>query len=281
MMDQADRLGRFGIWRSGSMLTPELAVLLEELGFGTLWVGGSPPGDLELVEGLLAATTRLTLATSIVNMWQVDAHLVAASFHRIEDRYPGRFVLGAGAGHPEATQEYARPYDMLAAYVDTLLADGVPRASLVLAALGPRVLRLAAERTAGAIPYLVTPEYTRQAREVLGAGPLLAPEQKVVLDTDPARARRLGRARVSRPYLGLVNYTSNLRRLGWSEADLSDGGSDALVDALVAWGSGAKVAAQLNEHLAAGADHVCAQLLTESDVDPSEGYRQLAAALGL
>ena len=281
MSELADRLGRFGVWRSAGMLTPELAALIEELGFGTLWVGGSPPGDLELVEGLLAATTRLTLATSIVNMWQDDAHVVAASFRRIEGRYPGRFVLGVGAGHREATQEYARPYDTLAAYVDTLLADGVPRASLVLAALGPRVLRLSAERTAGAIPYLVTPEYTRQAREVLGAGPLLAPEQKVVLDTDPGRARRLGRARVSRPYLGLVNYTSNLRRLGWSEADLSDGGSDALVDALVAWGSGAKVAAQLAAHLAAGADHVCAQLLTESDADPTEGYRQLAAALGL
>jgi probable F420-dependent oxidoreductase len=281
MSELADRLGRFGVWRSAGMLTPELAALVEELGFGTLWVGGSPPGDLELIEGLLAATTRLTLATSIVNMWQDDAHLVAASFRRIEGRYPGRFVLGVGAGHREATQEYARPYDTLAAYVDTLLADGVPRASLVLAALGPRVLRLAAERTAGAIPYLVTPEYTRQAREVLGAGPLLAPEQKVVLDTDAGRARRLGRARVSRPYLGLVNYTSNLRRLGWSEADLSDGGSDALVDALVAWGSGAKVAAQLAEHFAAGADHVCAQLLTQSDADPSEGYRQLAAALGL
>jgi probable F420-dependent oxidoreductase len=281
MSELADQLGRFGVWRSAGMLTPELAALLEQLGFGTLWVGGSPPGDLELVEGLLAATTRLTLGTSIVNMWQDDAHLVAASFRRIEGRYPGRFVLGVGAGHREATQEYARPYDTLAAYVDTLLADGVPRASLVLAALGPRVLRLAAERTAGAIPYLVTPEYTRQAREVLGAGPLLAPEQKVVLDTDPGRARRLGRARVSRPYLGLVNYTSNLRRLGWSEADLSDGGSDALVDALVAWGSGAKVAAQLAEHFAAGADHVCAQLLTESDADPSDGYRQLAAALGL
>jgi probable F420-dependent oxidoreductase len=281
MRELADRLGRFGVWRSAGLLTPELAALLEKLGFGTLWVGGSPAGGLELVEGLLAATTRLTLATSIVNMWQDDAHIVAASFHRIEGRYPGRFVLGVGAGHREATQEYARPYDTLAAYVDTLLADGVPRASLVLAALGPRVLRLAAERTAGAIPYLVTPEYTRLAREVLGAGPLLAPEQKVVLDTDPDRARRLGRARVSRPYLGLINYTSNLRRLGWSEADLSDGGSDALVDALVAWGSGAKVAAQLDEHFAAGADHVCAQLLTESDVDPSEGYRQLAAALGL
>ncbi len=281
MRELADRLGRFGVWRSAGLLTPELAALLEKLGFGTLWVGGSPACGLELVEGLLAATTRLTLATSIVNMWQDDAHLVAASFHRIEGRYPGRFVLGVGAGHREATQEYARPYDRLAAYVGTLLADGVPRASLVLAALGPRVLRLAAERTAGAIPYLVTPEYTRQAREVLGAGPLLAPEQKVVLDTDPDRARRLGRARVSRPYLGLINYTSNLRRLGWTEADLSDGGSDALVDALVAWGSGAKVAAQLDEHFAAGADHVCAQLLTESDVDPSEGYRQLAAALGL
>ena len=202
MRELADRLGRFGVWRSAGLLTPELAALLEELGFGTLWVGGSPAGDLELVEGLLAATTRLTLATSIVNMWQDDAHLVAASFHRIEGRYPGRFVLGVGAGHREATQEYARPYDTLAAYVDTLLADGVPRASLVLAALGPRVLRLAAERTAGAIPYLVTPEYTRQAREVLGAGPLLAPEQKVVLDTDPDRARRLGRARVSAPTWG-------------------------------------------------------------------------------
>jgi probable F420-dependent oxidoreductase len=263
------------------MLTPGLAGLIEELGFGTLWVGGSPAADLQLVEGLLAATSRLTLATSIVNMWQADPHVVAASYARIEGRYPGRFVLGVGAGHREATQEYARPYDTLAAYVDTLLGDAVPRDRLVLAALGPRVLRLAAERTAGAIPYLVTPQYTAQAREVLGVGPLLAPEQKVVLDADPDRARRLGRARVSRPYLGLVNYTSNLRRLGWSEADLAGGGSDALVDALVAWGSGDQVAARLDEHFAAGADHVCAQLLTEADADPSEGYRELAAALGL
>jgi probable F420-dependent oxidoreductase len=274
-------LGRFGIWRSESLLTAELAQLIEELGFGTLWVGSSPPGDLRLVEELLAATSRLTLGTSIVNIWQADAHETAASFTRIQDRYPDRFVLGVGAGHPEATQEYARPYDALAAFVKYLLDDGVPRDRLVLAALGPRVLRLSAERTAGAIPYLVTTQYTAQARELLGPGPLLAPEQKVVLDTDPDRARRLGRARVRRPYLGLVNYTSNLRRLGWSEADLADGGSDALVDALVAWGSGARVADRLDEHLAAGADHVCAQVLTEADGDPSEGYRQLAAALGL
>jgi len=263
------------------MLTPERAVLLEELGFGTLWVGGSPPADLDLVEALLAATSRLTLGTSIVNMWMADPHVVAASFARIEDRYPGRFVLGVGAGHREATQEYARPYDTLAAYVDTLLGDGVPRDRLVLAALGPRVLRLSAARTAGAIPYLVPPQYTAQAREVLGAGPLLAPEQKVVLDTDPDRARRLGRARVRNPYLGLVNYTSNLRRLGFSDADLAGGGSDALIDALVARGSGVQVAQRLDEHFAAGADHVCAQVLTATGVDPSEGYRQLAEGLGL
>ena len=276
-----DLVGRFGIWRSGGMLTQGLAQLIEELGFGTLWVGGSPAGDLQLVEELLAATSRLTLGTSIVNIWQAEVHQVAAAFARIQDRYPDRFVLGVGAGHREATQEYARPYDTLAAYVKNLLDDGVPRDRLVLAALGPRVLRLSAERTAGAIPYLVTPQYTARARELLGPGPLLAPEHKVILDADTGRARRLGRARVSRPYLGLVNYTSNLRRLGWSDTDLADGGSDALIDALVAWGSGAQVAARLDEHLAAGADHVCAQVLTEADGDPSEGYRQLAAALGL
>jgi probable F420-dependent oxidoreductase len=274
-----DRLGRFGVWRGATMLTPELAADLEKLGFGALWVGGSPAGDLALVEELLAATTTLILATSIVNIWQDDAHVVAGSFRRIEARYPGRFLLGVGAGHREATAEYARPFDALSAYVDVLLADGVPRDSLVLAALGPRVLRLAADRTAGANPYLITPEYTRQARELIGAGPLLAPEQKVVLDTDAARARALGRARVRRPYLGLANYTSNLRRLGWSDADLSDGGSDALIDALVARGSGAEVAARLGQHLAAGADHVCVQLLTEPDADVLEGYRQLARAL--
>jgi len=276
-----DLLGRFGIWRSEGMLTPGLAQLIEELGFGTLWVGSSPPGDLQLVEKLLAATSRLTLGTSIVNIWQAEVRQVAASFARIQDRYPDRFVLGVGAGHREATQEYARPYDTLAAFVNYLLDDGVPRDRLVLAALGPRVLRLSAERTAGAIPYLVTPQYTARARELLGPGPLLAPEQKVVLDADPDRARSVGRARVRRPYLGLVNYTSNLRRLGWSEADLADGGSDALVDALVAWGSGAQVAARLDEHFAAGADHVCAQVLTEADGDPTEAYRELAAALGL
>jgi probable F420-dependent oxidoreductase len=276
-----DHLGRFGVWRGASQVTPELAVDLEQLGFGALWLGGSPGGDLQQVDELLDATTTLTVATGIVNIWQAEASVVAKSFRRIESRQPGRFLLGVGAGHPEATQEYERPYDKLARYVDALLGDGVPAQSLVLAALGPKVLRLAGERTAGAHPYLVTPEHTRQAREILGALPLLAPEQKVVLDTDPERARAVGRPRVRQPYLGLVNYTSNLRRLGWSEEDLSDGGSDALIDALVAHGDAVTVAGRLREHLSAGADHVAIQLLTGPDDDLMDGYRQLAQALAL
>jgi probable F420-dependent oxidoreductase len=276
-----DQLGRFGVWRGASQVTLALAGRLEQLGFGTLWLGGSPSGDLVQVEKLLDATSALTLATGIVNIWQDEAREVAASFARLESRFPGRFLLGVGAGHREAIQRYARPYEAITNYVGVLLGEGVPAGSLVLAALGPKMLRLAAERTAGAHPYLVTPEYTRQARAILGAAPLLAPEQKAVLETDPERARALGRDRVRTPYLGLINYTSNLRRLGWSEQDLSEGGSDALIDALVAHGSAGQVAARLTEHLAAGADHVCVQLLTASGDDPVAGYQQLAKALAL
>jgi probable F420-dependent oxidoreductase len=276
-----DHLGRFGVWRGASQVTPELAVDLEQLGFGALWLGGSPSDGLVVVDELLDATTTLTVATGIVNIWQDDASVVAASFRRIQSRQPGRFLLGVGVGHREAVQQYARPYETLAGYIDALLGDGVPAESLVLAALGPKVLRLAAERTAGAHPYLVTPEYTRQARAILGQGPLLAPEQKVVVDADPERARAIGRPRVEKPYLGLVNYTSNLRRLGWSDADLSGGGSDALIDALVAHGTADEVAVQLTGHFDAGADHVAIQLLTGPDADLVDGYRQLAKALAL
>jgi probable F420-dependent oxidoreductase len=276
-----DHLGRFGVWRAGGEATPELAVGVERLGFGALWIGASPDGDLAQVEQLIDATTTLTLATGIVNIWKDDAHTVAASFARIEGRHPGRFLLGVGAGHREATQQYAQPYQALATYVDDLLGDGVPAQSLVLAALGPKVLRMAAERTGGAHPYLVPPEHTRQARAILGDGPLLAPEQKVVLEADPQRARAIGRPRVRSPYLGLVNYTNNLRRLGFGDDDLSGGGSDALIDALVAHGTGAQVAARLDEHFQAGADHVVIQLLTAPGADVMDGYRELAPALAL
>ena len=275
------RLGQYGIWRGAPDVTPELALGIERLGFGALWLGGSPGGDLRLVDQLLDATTTLIVATGIVNIWNTDAHQVAAAFARIDAGYPNRFLLGVGVGHPEATGNYAKPYESLASYVTVLLDGGVPPDSLVLAALGPKVLRLAAERTAGAHPYLVTPEHTKQARGIVGSQALLAPEHKAVLDADPGRARALGRPKVQNPYLGLSNYTSNLRRLGWSEADLAGGGSDALIDALVAHGDDAQVAAKLSAHLDAGADHVAVQLLSPPDTDPLAGYQQLARALDL
>src|SRR5215472_13156042 len=276
-----ERLGRFGVWRSVNQVTPELAAGLQELGYEAIWLGGSPGADLLVVDELLGATTTLVVATGIVNMWQADPHEVAASYHRIEAAYPGRFLLGVGAGHREATREYAKPYDTLVRYLDALAAERVPGGSMILATLGPKMLRLAAERTVGAHPYLVPVDYTRWARQILGPEPLLAAEHKAVIEADPVVAREIARSRVRRPYLGLVNYTSNLRRLGWTDADLADGGSDALIDALVAHGTPGQVAAQLARHLDAGADHVCVQLLTESGADPLDGYRQLATALGL
>jgi probable F420-dependent oxidoreductase len=278
--DVRSRVGRFGVWHRGAP-PAELAPALERLGYGTLWLGGSPAGDLQTVEELLDATTSLMLATGIVNVWNSDAHTVARSFVRVQQRHPDRFVLGVGVGHREATSEYRSPFETLSSYVETLLAEGVPADRLVLAALGPRVLRLAAERTAGAHTYLVPPEHTKRAREIMGPTALLAPEQKVVVDPDPERARALARPAVARPYLGLSNYTNNLRRLGWSDADLADGGSDALIDALVAHGSADDVAARLHEHLEAGADHVAVHLLTRDDEDPVETFTTLARALQL
>jgi len=275
-------LGPYGIWRSVSQATPELAAAVERLGYGALWLGGSPRADLGIVDKLLAATNELVVATGIVNIWQSDAHEVAESFRRIEASHPGRFLLGIGIGHREAITEYASPYQTSIEYLDVLAAAGVPAPSVVLAALGPKMLRLAADRTAGTHPYLVTPGYIAQARQVMGAGPLIATEHKVVLEPDPVAARAVGRPRVHRPYLGLINYTSNLRRLGWTDEDLAGEGSDALIDALVAHGRPDQVARQLAEFGEAGADHVCLQLLTASpDADPLPGYTELAAALGL
>ncbi|WP_214365077.1 LLM class F420-dependent oxidoreductase [Pseudonocardia sp. H11422] len=274
-------VGRFGIWRHASGLGPELAVQVERLGYGTIWIGGSPPGDLRLAEDLLEATGRLALATGIINIWQVPAAEAAESYKRVAGAYPDRFLLGIGIGHPEASGErYRRPYETVVDYLDELDAHGVPVEGRVLAALGPRMLRLAAERTAGAHPYLTTPQHTREAREILGEGPLLAPEQKVVLSTDPGYARAIARPVVENPYLHLVNYRRNLLRLGFTEADL-DSASDAVIDALVAHGDAATVAARIVEHIDAGADHVCAQILTETDADPLPALRELAGALGL
>ena len=271
-------LGTVGIWRHPSGLTPELAAEVEALGYGAIWVGGSPPGDLGVAEQLLDTTEHIVIATGIVNVWKDDAATVSASYHRITARHPDRFLLGLGIGHPEATQEYQKPYAKLVTYLDQLDEVKVPAEGRVLAALGPRVLRLSAERAAGAHPYLVTPEHTRRAREILGAGPLLAPEQKLVFETDPERARAIGRPRVQNPYLGLTNYVSNLRKLGWTDADLADGGSDALIDALAVHGDAAAIARGVTAHLEAGADHVAVQVLNS---DPLPALRALAGQLGL
>ena len=272
--------GSVGVWRHSGGLPPELAVELERLGYGRIWIGGSPDGGLASAEVLLDATSTIGVATGIVNIWQDDARTVAASFRRLEERHPGRFLLGIGAGHREAhADRYTKPYEALVAYLDVLDAEGVPQDRRVLAALGPRVLKLAADRTRGAHPYLVTPEHTRQAREILGKDALLAPEQKVVLEADPERARAIGRSRVETPYLHLANYTANLRRIGWSEADLADGGSDALVDALAVHGSAGQVAQGVRAHLDAGADEVAVQLLTGEGELPDAGFRDLAEAL--
>jgi probable F420-dependent oxidoreductase len=274
-------VGRYGIWQRRQELSPEFAVEAEALGYGAIWIGSSPSGDLALAEALLDATDRIAIATGIVNMWATPAQEVAASYHRIVAKHPDRFLLGVGIGHPEQTDEYRSPYATMVDYLDTLDEAGVPVAGRALAALGPKALRLAADRTAGAHPYLTTPDHTREARGIVGDGVLLAPEQKVVLDTDAERARAVGRPYVDRPYLHLVNYRSNLLRLGWTEADLDDGGSDALVDALVAHGDAGAVAERLTAHLEAGADHVCAQVLTTGGADPLPALRELSAALGL
>ncbi len=274
-------LGRYGVFGHATVLTTERAKLLESLGYGTVWEGGSPPAGLTQVEAILDATSTLTVATGIVNVWSADAVEVARSYHRIEAAHPGRFLLGIGVGHPEAVTTYHSPYQTLVDYLDVLDAEGVPVERRILAALGPRVLRLAATRTAGAHPYLVTPEHTRQAREILGAGMPLAPEQRVVLEADQDRARAVGRPSVVKPYLGLTNYTTNLQRLGFSAADVAGEGSDRLIDALVVSGDDAEIRRRFEEHHQAGADHVAIQLIAERSADLDAGFRRLAGLLAL
>lgn len=261
------RFGTHGAWGWKGRFSPDDARRLEQLGLGTIWIGGSP-ADLAEARLLLDATETITVATGIVNIWRTDAAVIADEFHTLESDFPGRFYLGIGAGHPEATAEYQKPYDAVCAYLDVLDDAGVPVNRRVLAALGPRMLRLAARRALGAHPYLTPPQHTEIARAEVGPGVLLAPEHKVVVDTDPDAARAVGRPPVDRPYLHLQNYVTNLKRLGWSDADIADGGSDELIDALVAHGDAATVRTAVDQHLAAGADHVTIQVLgSDSPVD--------------
>jgi probable F420-dependent oxidoreductase len=283
-------VGRAGVW-VGARNWPddpgEVAAAfaeLEALGYGAAWLGGAE-GDLVRPAQILAATSRLVAATGIVNVWSEPADEVAAAFHRVDGEYPDRLLLGIGAGHAkfveQSGRQYRRPYSKVVAYLDELDAASpapVPVAKRAVAALGPRTVRLAGERSLGAHPYLVTPEHTRLARDVLGAGPLLAPEQKVVLSADEDEVRRIA-GPVVEFYLGLPNYVNNLRRIGFTDDDVRGSGSKRLVDALIAWGDPDTVAARIAEHHAAGADHVCVQVLTGRGGLPRDAWRVLAPAL--
>lgn len=276
-VDLKPDLGPFGSFGRG--VTPAQAREIEALGYGTVWVGGSPPAALEWVEPLLEQTSALQVATGIVNIWTAQPGPVAESYHRIDNAHPGRFLLGIGVGHPEAIGDYRKPYAALVQYLDRLDEYGVPANRRVVAALGPRVLRLSAERSAGAHPYLTTPEHTAAARELIGPSALLAAEHKVVLSTDADHARAVGRKALD-VYLGLTNYLNNFRRMGFTDDDVTGSGSDRLVDALVAYGTPQAIAARLSEHRDAGADHVAVQVLTRGDkLVPALG--ELAKALGL
>ena len=276
---QLGKFGVFGHYQQWQQVPPDQLREIEALGYGAIWAGGSPPAALDWVDPILGETDTLTLATGIVNIWTAAAGPVAESFHRIDAAYPNRFLLGIGVGHPEAHQEYKKPYDALTDYLDELDKLGVPKDRRVVAALGPQVLKLSARRSAGAHPYLTTPEHTRQARELVGPDAFIAPEHKVVLTTDAEQARTVGRKALE-IYLNLVNYLNNWKRLGFTDADVAKPGSDALVDAVVAHGTVDAVAARLAEHLAAGADHVPVQVLTGTDkLVPA--LAELAGPLGL
>jgi len=271
-------LGRYGVWTFGTP-KPEQAAEIEKLGYGALWIGGSPAGDLEYVEPLLDATETLQVATGIVNVWTAPAEQVAEAYHRVEDKYPGRFLLGIGIGHPEHTEEYRKPYDVLVEYLDVLDGKKVPTSRRVLAALGPKVLKLSAQRSAGAHPYLTTPQHTGEARNLLGPTVFLAPEHKVVLARDAEASRKIGREAVDF-YLNLSNYLNNWKRLGFTDDDIAKPGSDRLIDAVVAHGTPDDIAKALNEHHEAGADHVAIQVLGGWDnLVPT--LEELAGPLGL
>jgi probable F420-dependent oxidoreductase len=289
-------LGRVGLWTFQLDLQPaglarEAAAELEELGYPTLWlpeaVGREPFVNSTM---LLASTQRMVVATGIASIWARDAMTMTAGHLALSEAFPGRFLLGIGVSHQPMVdfvrgQHYDKPLTKMREYLDAMdqAIYMAPRPAeeprRVLAALGPKMLELAAAKALGSHPYFVPVEHTAFAREVLGDGPMLCPEQAVVLATDADEARAAARQHMA-TYLGLPNYTNNLRRFGWGDADLADGGSDALVDAIVAWGDEDAIVARVQDHLAAGADHVCLQVLTsDATALPMPQWRALAPAL--
>lgn len=289
-------VGRVGIWTAQldfqtAAQAREAAAELDELGYGALWVPEAAGREaMSHAALLLGATRRLVVATGVASVWHRSPVATAAAQRLLADASDGRFLLGLGVSHQPVVedrlgQDYGRPLAKMRGYLDALddgfLVSPPPPADppRVLAALGPRMLELAAARAWGAHTFLVPTEHSKVARDALGDGPMLLVEQAVVLATDPAVARAVARKHVA-TYLTLPNFVRNLRRLGWSEDDVARGGSDALVDALVAWGDVEAVASRVAEHHVAGADHVCVQVV-DADVTalPRRAWRELAPAL--
>ncbi len=289
-------IGRVGLWTFQLDLQPapsakETVVELEELGYPALWVPEAGLREAFVNSALLlSATQRMVIATGIASIWARDAVTMAAGQLGLSEAFPGRFLLGMGVSHQPMVdyvlgQHYDKPLSKMRQYLDAMDAGlyMAPRPAeapgRLLAALGPKMLELAATRALGAHPYFVPVEHTAFARDVLGAGPMLCPEQAVVLSSDPTVARAAARQHMA-TYLALPNYTNNLRRLGWGDDDLADGGSDALVDAIVGWGDEDAIVARVRAHLDAGADHVCVQVLdADATALPMAQWRTLAPAL--
>jgi len=296
MNSSSMELGAIGIWTAQFDYQPaakarEAAAELEQLGFGAIWFPESVGREsLTNAALLLGATSRIVIATGIANIYARDPVTMAAGQKTLAEAYPGRFLLGLGVSHIPLVEQvrghrYGKPVASMRAYLDGM--DRAPYRAVppsvspirVLAALGPKMLRLAAERAGGAHPYFVPPEHTARAREILGSDRLLAVEQAVVLETDSTKAREIARAHASR-YLALPNYANNLRRLGFGDEDLVGGGSKRLVDAIVAWGDMAAVIDRVRAHQSAGANHVCVQVLPpDPQALPIREWREVASAL--
>jgi probable F420-dependent oxidoreductase len=275
-----DRIGRVGVWLGSIALEPvdgERAAIarIERLGYGAAWFGEGPSNREALSHAalLLAATEQLVIATGIANIWARDAAAAINGANTLNEAWGERFLLGLGVSHAPIVNsrghQYAKPLTAMRTYLEAIDAHGydapAPRqpSPVLLAALRPKMLELARERAAGAHPYFVPSAHTAKARAVLGPVPLLAPEQVVVLETDPIRAREIGRRHLA-GYLRLPNYVNNLRTLGYDDADFADGGSERLHDAIVAWGDEEAIASRVREHLDAGADHVAIQAYAQS-----------------
>jgi probable F420-dependent oxidoreductase len=275
-------LGRVGVWmRSYGRSNEELATAareVERLGYGAIWLGRADP-SLRPAEAMLAATERIAVATGIVSIWDAPAAEVAANQRRVSAAHPDRFLLGLGTSHgPSVGPRYRKPLTALRTYLDELDAAGVPAQERILAALGPKALQLATERSLGAHPYLVTTAYTTGARKAIGSS-FLATEQMVVLDGDPDRALAIARAGVSDPYFSFPNYLNNLRRGGFTDADFENSGSERLIRALVGMPDAQAIATRVREQFDAGSDHVCIQVLTGAEPIPLPELAALADVL--